>query len=254
MAAAWRALYVAEGSDWFWWYSHRNHSDQDAVYDKLFRDALAAAYGALGQETPAWLAQPISQVPARAAVHGATGYVSPQLTAAPYPGEAWSLAAALQPADISTGAMQRAGGIIERLFVGHDRNSLYLRLDLRDRVAAYDVAVYLGAGPGGPVNQRLRAQGGEPGAGGFALGWEIALPAGQSVPFLYRAAGYDQWQAVGPLTAAVGGKVLEAAVSLSVVGLETGRELGVVAGLAREGVVRAQLPERGMAVFSLQHF
>ena len=62
----WQALYAAEGSDWFWWYSHRNNSDQNALFDRLFRHNLAAVYEALGDEAPAWLAEPISQAPAAA--------------------------------------------------------------------------------------------------------------------------------------------------------------------------------------------
>ena len=61
LPTAWRALYAAEGSDWFWWYSHRNRSDQDAIFDELFRHDLAAVYEALGQETPAWLERPIRE-------------------------------------------------------------------------------------------------------------------------------------------------------------------------------------------------
>jgi hypothetical protein len=254
LAAAWRALFVAEGSDWFWWYSHRNRSDQDAIFDKLFRDDLAAVYEALGYEAPAWLEQPINQAAVRATEHAAAGYVSPQLTAAPFPGEEWALAAALQPASASTGTMQRAAGLIERLFLGHDRTSLYLRLDLKDDLANYTVTVYLSANNGQAVNQRTRNRALRGRPDDLALGWAIELPQGQAAPFLYRAAGHDQWQAVGPVTAALGPRVLEVALPLSLLGLETGRDASLLVTLARGGAVTAQLPEQGMGKFTLQHY
>ena len=42
------ATVPAEGSDWFWWYSPRNCSDQDALFDHAFQDYLAAAYRVMG--------------------------------------------------------------------------------------------------------------------------------------------------------------------------------------------------------------
>jgi alpha-amylase/alpha-mannosidase (GH57 family) len=259
LATAWRALYAAEGSDWFWWYSHRNRSDQDAIFDELFRHDLAAVYEALSQETPAWLEQPIREALAQPEAQPAAGYITPALTAAPYPGEEWSLAAVVQPSLASTGAMQRSDTHMERLFVGHDQHSLYLRLDLRDRLEKYEVAIYLGCVPGQPVNQRVRGRLPDPdqAAGtpaNLALGWEIQHMPGQAAPFLYRAAGHDQWQSVQPLVAALGEKVLEVAVPLATLGLEQGQELCLLATLAQRGTIFAQLPERGMHTVRLQRF
>jgi alpha-amylase/alpha-mannosidase (GH57 family) len=252
--AAWRALFAAEGSDWFWWYSHRNRSDQDAIFDRLFRDNLGAVYEALGCEAPAWLETPISHALARASELASAGYVTPQLTGAPYPGEEWALAAALQPAEASSGTMQRAAGLIERLFVGHDQRSLYLRLDLRDDLATFTVEIYLGPGRDGPVNQRTRARDAQPGSDGFALGWLVALQPGQPAPFIYRADGHDQWQAIGPAAVGLGPRVLEVALPLSLFGLTVGQPVKVMLALTQHNVTAAQLPEQGMATFILQEF
>lgn len=47
-----RALMVAEGSDWFWWYSSRNASPDDAVFDELFRANLELVWWFAGTEPP----------------------------------------------------------------------------------------------------------------------------------------------------------------------------------------------------------
>jgi len=45
-------LMVAEGSDWFWWYSSRNSSPEDHVFDALFRANLEVVWWYAGAEPP----------------------------------------------------------------------------------------------------------------------------------------------------------------------------------------------------------
>jgi alpha-amylase/alpha-mannosidase (GH57 family) len=59
--AAWRELYIAEGSDWYWWFGEDHSSAQDALFDYLFRKHLQNVYTLLGDEPPADLAKPISR-------------------------------------------------------------------------------------------------------------------------------------------------------------------------------------------------
>jgi alpha-amylase/alpha-mannosidase (GH57 family) len=56
---AWNELYVAEGSDWFWWYSPRNNSKQDGIFDELFRTHLRRVYEVIGAPAPEELSQAI---------------------------------------------------------------------------------------------------------------------------------------------------------------------------------------------------
>jgi alpha-amylase/alpha-mannosidase (GH57 family) len=58
---AWEEIYIAEGSDWFWWFGDDHSSAQDALFDYLFRKHLQNAYTLLGDEPPAQLARPISR-------------------------------------------------------------------------------------------------------------------------------------------------------------------------------------------------
>jgi alpha-amylase/alpha-mannosidase (GH57 family) len=52
---AYRALYAAEGSDWFWWYGSDHQSDADEAFDDLFRNHLKAACRLAGVEASAGL-------------------------------------------------------------------------------------------------------------------------------------------------------------------------------------------------------
>jgi hypothetical protein len=58
---AWEELYIAEGSDWFWWYGDDHSSLQDALFDYLFRKHLQNVYLILGEQPPAELSRVISR-------------------------------------------------------------------------------------------------------------------------------------------------------------------------------------------------
>jgi len=45
-------LYAAEGSDWFWWFGEGHSSNQDAIFDRLFREHLCGIYKALNEPVP----------------------------------------------------------------------------------------------------------------------------------------------------------------------------------------------------------
>jgi alpha-amylase/alpha-mannosidase (GH57 family) len=62
-----QALMVAEGSDWFWWYSSRNSSPEDHVFDSLFRANLEVVWWFAGAEPPDRLRSPLLD-PSRAAL------------------------------------------------------------------------------------------------------------------------------------------------------------------------------------------
>ena len=59
IAAAWEEIYIAEGSDWYWWYGEEHSSGQDEVFDLLFRTHLKNVYRFLGEEPPAELDVPV---------------------------------------------------------------------------------------------------------------------------------------------------------------------------------------------------
>jgi alpha-amylase/alpha-mannosidase (GH57 family) len=58
---AWEELYIAEGSDWFWWFGDDHSSSQDALFDYLFRKHLQNIYLLLGDTPPVELGRPISR-------------------------------------------------------------------------------------------------------------------------------------------------------------------------------------------------
>ncbi len=55
-------IYIAEGSDWFWWFGDDHSSAQDELFDQLFRKHLQNVYSLLGTQPPSLLNRPITRL------------------------------------------------------------------------------------------------------------------------------------------------------------------------------------------------
>ena len=64
---AWEEIYVAEGSDWCWWLGEDRKSEQDYIFDDLFRRHVTNVYHLIGDPPPASLSKPIGKPALRAA-------------------------------------------------------------------------------------------------------------------------------------------------------------------------------------------
>jgi alpha-amylase/alpha-mannosidase (GH57 family) len=51
-ARAGEEVFIAEGSDWFWWYGDDHSSEHDLEFDDLFRRHLRNVYRLLGKPIP----------------------------------------------------------------------------------------------------------------------------------------------------------------------------------------------------------
>ncbi|HLG68891.1 MAG TPA: glycoside hydrolase family 57 protein [Chloroflexota bacterium] len=56
---AWEEIYIAEGSDWFWWYYSGNDPNLERGFDHQFRQHLINVYTLMGSPVPDYLAEPI---------------------------------------------------------------------------------------------------------------------------------------------------------------------------------------------------
>jgi hypothetical protein len=52
-------MYIAEGSDWFWWFGTDQSSNDDKAFDQQYRNTLKLVYETLGTEAPDFLDVPI---------------------------------------------------------------------------------------------------------------------------------------------------------------------------------------------------
>ncbi|MCD6419646.1 MAG: hypothetical protein J7L41_02880 [Synergistetes bacterium] len=55
----WRCIYIAEGSDWFWWFGGTHFTLWHREFDELFRSNLISVYESVGHEPPPELFLPV---------------------------------------------------------------------------------------------------------------------------------------------------------------------------------------------------
>lgn len=127
--AALREIYAAEGSDWFWWYGPDFSTDNDALFDDLFRQHLRNVYRICGQMSPATLDLPIVAGPALPLFDPPRQPISPAINGRMAAFYEWS-GSGLYVAGSEQGAMFRSDRLLNRIHFGSDDTHFYLRCDL----------------------------------------------------------------------------------------------------------------------------
>ncbi len=124
-------LWIAEGSDWCWWYGPEHSSANDEEFDLLFRKHLSNIYRMLGGSAPDDLAVPIKRAKARAVNVPPTGRIQPRVDGQVTNYFEWMGAGVYLP-DYRSGSMHGAPRYLEALYYGSSDQALYLRLDLSE--------------------------------------------------------------------------------------------------------------------------
>jgi alpha-amylase/alpha-mannosidase (GH57 family) len=165
---AWDEIYIAEGSDWFWWFGDDHHSAQDAIFDALFRKHLQNVYLLLGDAPPPELARAISRRSQRAIHTSPRSFLDVKVDGRETFFE-W-IAAGHYACRNERGTMSMVSrGPLEHVYFGFNVAELFVRVDF-DRPARQALADYDG----------LRIGFAEP------AGWEVLLTRPGPVPDAVR--------------------------------------------------------------------
>ncbi len=121
-------IYAAEGSDWFWWYGPDFSTENDELFDELFRQHLKNVYAICGEPAPA---------ASRGAHHTRAGgevyqiperLIEPEIDGTLSSYFEWLGAGFYQPGS-EQGAMYRSERVLDGIWFGFGVESLYLRFD-----------------------------------------------------------------------------------------------------------------------------
>ena len=121
--AAWESVYIAEGSDWYWWYGLDQDSGYDEMWDVLFKVHLSNIYRAVDLELPPYLQELWTNPALPIEPYGNT--IEPMIDGIALPGE-WD-GAALYDAPVDGGELD-----ITSFHLGYDSNNVYVRIDTED--------------------------------------------------------------------------------------------------------------------------
>ena len=119
---AWESLYIAEGSDWYWWYGLDQDSGYDEMWDVLFKVHLSNIYRAINLDLPPYL-QDLWTNPALPD-DAASAIIEPMIDGIALPGE-WDGSAVYTADSVNGGDLD-----IESFHLGYDASNLYIRVDM----------------------------------------------------------------------------------------------------------------------------
>jgi hypothetical protein len=122
---AWHHILVAEGSDWFWWFSTHQESGVDHLWDLAFRRHLQDAYRCLGESPPADLFIPLAPHDPTGRIIAPGGRFTPVIDGRISSPDEWALAGVRRAPQAGTMRTSEAR-ILEEVRYGRDQENLYL--------------------------------------------------------------------------------------------------------------------------------
>ncbi len=250
---AWEEIYIAEASDWFWWYYSRNNPTGENLFDREFRRHLRNVYRLTGVSSPSWLNSPIVVATSDERQRPVTGYITPPLDAREVISDQWKGAGYIEP-ETSTGAMQRSQEGVRRLYYGYDEANLYFRLESVEDLSSLFVGIYLAVPHASKTNQYPRHAETKGSIRLPSMGFqkEIAFRGWTDPVILSRATGQEVWEQQMILPARVSANVAEVKIPFSALDAQLGDILSLVLVVARDHVITEVLPSSDQLSFALE--
>ncbi len=126
---AWKSVYIAEGSDWNWWYGDEHTTETQVEFDELFRFNLMKVYTEMGKDIPARLFVPVlrhdREISPTTVIRG---FIKPTIDGLVSSYYEWYQGARLDVKK-SGGSMHKSESLFSEIYFGFDKETLYLRID-----------------------------------------------------------------------------------------------------------------------------
>ena len=121
-------IYIAEGSDWFWWYGDEHIAENKNDFDIMFRWHIAKIYKILDLDVPEIVKMPISQQFEKQSIVKQRGEVLPIIDGKISDSEKWNDAGYFD-ASASMSAMHQIGEILHRVWYAKSQGKIIFRCD-----------------------------------------------------------------------------------------------------------------------------
>ncbi len=239
---AWQSVYIAEGSDWNWWYGNQRVTGHKEVFDELYRKHLQNAYTLIGAEPNPLLLEPLSQGE-KLGLTEPTGLFKPVLDGKDTHFYEWCSAGFLTVKTFG-GTMYQAETLVSRIYYGFDQDSLYLRLDangdlLPELRGGLEIAIHFH----------------EPQRTVRIVGAESKIPP---------VKGWVETSEREPLTPdeatlrdedsmvyCAANEILELAIPFTALKLDRGQDIHFLVKLEKGGIALERIPRRGLIYFKV---
>jgi len=237
LAKAWEEIYIAEGSDWCWWYGDDHYSENDKEFDFLFRTHLMNVYRIIGLDVPDELQISILREDRQALpTVELTAFISPTIDGQVTNYFEW-LPAGFYDVSQGGGAMHRGDSIITHIYYGFDLNNMFVRLDpsstLKDEKVA-DLAFFVNF-----LNPR-------------GLDVEIrVVPKERRVSATLFRAGNGARNELAVINTVAANDIIELAVPFALIGVKPNDEVQIFVTVERSGSEVEKWPYRGYIQFKV---
>ena len=118
-------IYIDEGSDWFWWYGEPNNSEQDNIFDFLFREHLKNVYSIIKKPIPNDLEMPLISYMGKP-LRNPKRSITPNINGIIKGNDEWLSAGCI---DVPTGPILQENKFVNKIYFGTDKDNLYIRFD-----------------------------------------------------------------------------------------------------------------------------
>jgi alpha-amylase/alpha-mannosidase (GH57 family) len=237
LAKAWEEIYIAEGSDWCWWYGDDHFSENDEEFDLLFRTHLMNVYRFIGLDIPDELQISILREDRQALpTVELTAFISPTIDGQVTNYFEW-LPAGFYDVSQGGGAMHRGASIITHIYYGFDLKNMFFRIDpsgnLKDEKVT-DLAFFINF-----LNPK-----------GIDVEISIIPHERRVSAILYRGETGTRQQSAVINTVAVN-DIIELAVPFDLLGVKANDEIQIFVTVERSGSEIEKWPYRGYIQFKV---
>jgi alpha-amylase/alpha-mannosidase (GH57 family) len=243
--AAWEEIYVAEGSDWCWWFGEEHNSGMDEKFDQLFRMHLMNVYELMGREIPEHYHIPILREEKKSKLaRELVAFVRPIIDGRVTSYYEWLPAGFYDPVAFG-GVMHQVDAVVSHIYYGFDLDHLYIRLDTTVPLIGD------GALPLSFVVHFLK-----PHPHRFEID---SLPDGKTRAVLYArdeepshpTGTAGEWRKVREVSTVAVGEIVEAGIPFDLLRMSPNEEVQFFLVLRKDGEEIERWPQRGYLSFEV---
>jgi alpha-amylase/alpha-mannosidase (GH57 family) len=234
---AWQELYVAEGSDWCWWYGDDHSSGNDETFDALYRKHLKNIYHLLNKEAPKYLDKPVKRIKAFRPTREPVYFIQPEIDGEVTNYYEW-LSAGYFDIEKAKGAMHQIETVLKAFYYGFSKTNLYIRLDTHlDLMESECRQFSFGLITYQPVELKLMLQHDQ--------------ETDRCVLVLYKMGIRENWEEVKRLESFAVRKTIEIAVPFEDLLAKPGSEIQFTIVVEKEGNEMERWPRGGVISFKV---
>ncbi|MBI4397915.1 MAG: hypothetical protein HY586_02185, partial [Candidatus Omnitrophica bacterium] len=142
---AWNEIYMAEASDWFWWYGNEFFTESAEIFDTLFRSHLRRVYHLIGGHVPDFVKHPIKTT-GRKECRTPYALIQPVIDGKITDYYEW-IGSAVYHEESLGGAMVQTDSIFRKIHYGFSLWELFIRLDYwlpnPNEASGYEIMIHL---------------------------------------------------------------------------------------------------------------